>query len=180
MLLNCKEFFSSYSLVLDTVEVQEHGCDGVPVHSLLSESSFKWGWELTARVTSCCPGRCTMQGSEHGGGEELGAPGTGDRPWHNGAWDAQGHAGVRPAQWLFSAHSMRLSSLFLCPAQCVRHVQLSCLWSVWIYATSEPQLHYPHKYVTHMPYPYKREFWIDLSSSISLSLALFSHKSCSL
>lgn len=49
-----------------------------------------------------------------------------------------------PAQWLFSGHGMKRTSLS--PSQTrVRIVQLSCMSSTWIYITSESWLCYLHK-----------------------------------
>lgn len=119
----------------------------IPCSSCVS-FSFNWGWELRANVTLHCPGRCTAQGYvspvEAG---RWGAQGA----WSGRAVMAQCSTGVlkhtlgcTPAGRLFSGHRMRCSSV---PShtQCVRHIQLSCVSSVWIYVTFEPWLHYLHK-----------------------------------
>lgn len=99
-----------------------------PFH--LTEAGSSWPESLPAALADAqCRSLWARRGWGHGGSEGLE-----QEPGHG----TTGHGmlkdtlGCTPAQWLFSAHSMEHSSLFLCPAQCVRHVQLSCLWSVWI------------------------------------------------
>ena len=106
-------------------------CLSIPCSPRVS-FSFNWGWELIANITL----------------HYWGAQGA----WSRREAVARCSTGVlkhrlgcTSARRLFSAHGTRCSSVSLPHRQCVRHVQLSCVWSGWIHVAFEPWLHYLHK-----------------------------------